>query len=278
MGWFPIHERGLAMGMRQTAQPLGVAVAALALPPLAHAHGPRSALLFPAGLCALAALAVLVLVADPPRAARAAASSVSPYRGSWHLGRIHLASALLVVPQFAVATFTLVYLVGQRHWDPVTAGRMIFAFQLAGAAGRVASGVWSDRVRSRLAPMRQLAGVSAAVMLLLAAGAWWHAWWVVVGFALGAVVTVADNGLGYTAVAEVAGRAWSGRALGVQNTAQNVAAVATAPVLAAIIGNSRYAPAFALVAVCPILAVALTPVRGELRAARDADPEHVATP
>src|SRR5262245_24140380 len=27
MGWFPIHERGLAMGTRQTAQPLGVAVA-----------------------------------------------------------------------------------------------------------------------------------------------------------------------------------------------------------------------------------------------------------
>ena len=29
MGWFPPRERGLAMGTRQTAQPLGVAVAAL---------------------------------------------------------------------------------------------------------------------------------------------------------------------------------------------------------------------------------------------------------
>ncbi len=35
MGWFPREERGLAMGTRQTAQPLGVAVAALVLPPLA---------------------------------------------------------------------------------------------------------------------------------------------------------------------------------------------------------------------------------------------------
>ena len=35
LGWFAAHERGLAMGLRQTAQPLGVAVAALTLPPLA---------------------------------------------------------------------------------------------------------------------------------------------------------------------------------------------------------------------------------------------------
>src|SRR6478672_2595530 len=39
MGWFPPHERGLAMGTRQTAQPLGVAVAALALPSLGREFG-----------------------------------------------------------------------------------------------------------------------------------------------------------------------------------------------------------------------------------------------
>src|SRR5664279_2469503 len=118
MGWFPVGERGLAMGTRQTAQPLGVALAALALPALAHTHGARIALLFPVALCALAALAVLFLVTDPPRAPRAPGTAVpgSPYRGSWALGRVHLASAMLVVPQFAVATFTLAYLVGERHW------------------------------------------------------------------------------------------------------------------------------------------------------------------
>jgi sugar phosphate permease len=264
MGWFPVHERGLAMGTRQTAQPLGVAIAALALPPLARNHGAHLALLFPAGLCGLAAVAVATLVADPPRPARAAdaPAATSPYRGSWHLGRVHLASSLLVVPQFAVAGFTLVYLVGQRHWDPATAGRLIFGFQVAGAAGRIASGVWSDRVRSRLGPMRQLAVMSAALMLVLSLGAAFGAWWIVAGFALSAVVTVADNGLGYTAVAELAGSEWSGRALGVQNTLQNAAAVATAPLLAAVIGDSRYALGFAVVAVFPLLAVPLTPVRG----------------
>lgn len=265
MGWFPVHERGLAMGTRQTAQPLGVAVAALALPPLGAAVGAREALLFPAAFCGLSAVAVFFVVLDPPRPTRAAgqAAPVSPYRGSWVLGRIHLSSAMLVVPQFAVATFTLAYLVGERHWDAAVAGRWIFAFQAAGAVGRIASGVWSDRVRSRLTPMRQLAVLSASLMVVIALGARLDAGWVVVGFALGAVVTVADNGLAYTAVAEVAGSSWSGRALGVQNTVQNVAAVATAPLLAGVIGDSRYALAFLVTALFPVIAVPLTPVRAE---------------
>lgn len=262
MGWFDAGERGLAMGARQTAQPLGVAIAALALPPLAHAHGVGLALLFAATCCGVMAAAVLVLVRDPPRPPAAAATrQASPYR-SPVLWRIHAASALLVVPQFAVSAFTLVYLVSQRHWDPVDAGRLVFAFQIAGAAGRVGAGMWSDAVRSRLTPMRQLAVMATMLMVVLSLGAWAQAWWVIVGFALGAVVTVADNGLAFTAVAEVAGSAWAGRALGVQNTGQNIAAVLTPPLLAAMIGEGRYAFAFAVVAIFPLLAVRVTPRDG----------------
>ena len=273
MGWFPKQERGLAMGTRQTAQPLGVALAALALPALARAHGARDALLFPAALCGLAVVLVLLVVRDPVRSPRTEGEVVaSPYRGSRTLARIHLASSMLVVPQFAVATFTLAYLVGQRHWDAAVAGRWIFAFQAAGALGRIAAGVWSDRVHSRLRPMRQLAVLSAVLMGLIALGALVEQGWIVVGFALGAVITVADNGLAYTAVAELAGTAWSGRALGVQNTLQNVSAVATAPVLAAVIGDSRYGLAFLLALVFPVLAVPLTPVRAEATVQESAAP------
>jgi sugar phosphate permease len=265
MGWFPVRQRGVAMGARQTAQPLGVAVAALALPPLARDVGIHGALMCPAVLCALVAGGVLLVVRDPPRGRPEDARRVcSPYRTAV-LWRIHTASALLVVPQFAVSAFTLVYLVGQRHWDPAAAGRLVFWFQLAGAAGRIGAGAWSDAVASRLRPMRQLAAMSAALMLVLAAGAWAAAWWVIVGFALGAIVTVADNGLGYTAVAELAGLAWAGRALGVQNTGQNMAAALTAPLLAAIIGDSRYALGFGIVVLFPLLAVPLTPLRAERR-------------
>ncbi len=271
MGWFPPRERGLAMGTRQTAQPLGVAIAAIGLPPLSHAFGVHHALLFPAVLCLLAAALVLTVTSDPPRPARSADAPAagSPYRGSWQLGRVHLASAMLVVPQFALASFTLAYLVGERDWNPSVAGRMIFGFLVAGALGRVAAGVWSDLVGARLRPMRQLAIASATLMGVIAAGAAAGSWIVIIGFAVGAVVTVADNGLAYTAVAELAGTEWSGRALGVQNTVQNVAAVLAAPLLAALISGTSYAVGFVVTAIFPLLAIPITPVRAE-RVAREA--------
>jgi sugar phosphate permease len=265
MGWFSVRERGLAMGTRQTAQPLGVAIAAISLPPLARAHGVHAALLLPALLCAVTATAIWVLVIDPPRRPLAVGEQAptSPYRGNSSLWRVHASSALLVVPQFAVSTFTLVYLVGQRHWDATEAGRVIFGFQLAGGAGRIVTGVWSDRVASRLRPMRQLAVASAALMIAIALGAWTGGWWIVLAFALGAIVTVADNGLAYTSVAELAGASWSGRALGVQNTGQNIAGILTGPLLALVIGGGRYGWGFAVAAVFPLLAIPLTPVRSE---------------
>ena len=280
MGWFPASERGLAMGARQTAQPLGVALAALGLPPLAREHGVHHAVLYPALLSAVAAALVLALAPDPLREPRGAdhVPAGSPYRGSRHLARVHVSSALLVVPQFAVGSFTLLYLVGERHWDSAAAGRLIFGFQVAGALGRVASGVWSDRVASRLRPMRQLAVLSGVLMLVIALGAATGWWIVVAGLAVGAVVTVADNGLAYTSVAELAGSEWSGRALGVQNTVQNVAAVATTPLLALVIGHGGYALGFALVAAFPLLAAPMTPVRAERERAAATPSERRAGP
>jgi sugar phosphate permease len=268
LGWFTTNERGLAMGIRQTAQPLGVALAALVLPPAAKHWDVHKALLIPAIACVVAALAVLVLTSDPPRAPRRAGESTgSPYN-SPVLWRLHSASALLVIPQFAVSTFTLEYLVRERHWHAAAAGRLVFAMQLAGAIGRIGAGVWSDRAGSRLRPMRQLAAASAVVMLALAVGDATGSVLVIVAFALGAIITVADNGLGYTAAAELAGPHWTGRVLGAQNTGQNITAALTAPLLGALIGHSSYVLGFAVVAVFPLAAIWITPVAAEHRAAR----------
>ena len=268
MGWFAADERGVAMSVRQTAQPLGVAIAAVSLPVLARDGSFRSALLLPAGLCLVCAVAVLLYVADPPRPAVAAGARIgSPYRTST-LWRVHAASAMLVVPQFAISAFGLAYLVDAQHWAAAAAGGFLAAIQVAGAIGRLGTGWWSDRVGSRLRPMRQLAVASAGVMLLAALGDRTSAWLVVAAIAVGAVITVADNGLGYTATAEIAGSAWAGRALGAQNTGQNVTAALTPPVLGLLIGWGGYATAFACAAICPVLAIALTPVKAE-HAARE---------
>jgi sugar phosphate permease len=263
LGWFAPRERGKAMGVRQTAQPLGVGLAALVLPVLGTHYGVGWALVFPAALCGVATVLVLIFVVDPPRSAGAAAEVTgNPYRTAT-LWRLHGASTLLVVPQFAISAFTFTYLVTERHWSSSGAGRLIFAFQILGAAGRLAAGFWSDRVDSRLGPMRIVAVISSLSMAAVAIGAGTGSALVVAALGLGAVISVADNGLGFTAVAELAGYSWAGRALGAQNTAQNIASALTPPLLGALIGGDGYAVGFAVAAAFPLLAVAATPVAAE---------------
>ena len=238
-------------------------VAGLALPGLAQRIGAVPALFVPAGLCLLAAAAVLVAVRDPGRPANGAgAPSGSPY-GSAVLWRVHAASALLVVPQFAFSAFGTEYLVRRQGWGLADAGAFLAVVQIAGALSRIASGVWSDRVGSRLRPMRQLAVAAALVVLAFALGDAVAPWLAVVALVAGGIVTVADNGLAFTAVAEIAGPFWSGRALGIQNTGQNIVSSLTPVGLGVLVGITGYAVGFVAAAVAPLLAVAVTPVAQE---------------
>jgi MFS family permease len=179
------------------------------------------------------------------------------------LWRIHAASALLVVPQFAVATFALVFLVEAHGLEPVTAGRVLAIAQACGAFSRLGAGVWSDRVGSRMRPMRALALATALILATLACGAAVRAPWAIAALFAAVILSVSTNGLAFTAVAEHAGSAWAGRALGIQNTGQNAFAAATPPVLAAVIGAVGYPAAFGMVALFPLAGAALVPVGGE---------------
>lgn len=247
LGWFAARERGLAMGLRQTALPLGVGLAALVLPVL-----PRQTALNLLGAFALvAAVLTAVIVRDTAVTPRSAAESRST-RALW---RIHGASALLVVPQVTVGTFALVFLVDAHGWPPGVAGRALALGQVGGGVARLVAGWWSDRIGERLRPVRWIALGITAIVALLAAGA--HP----AALLAAAVLTVSPNGLAYTAVAEHAGPARAGRALGIQNTAQNLAGMATAPLMAALIAATSYRTAFAAAAVFPLAAALVIPAR-----------------
>jgi sugar phosphate permease len=263
LGWFGPRDRGLAMGARQTAQPLGTAIAAATLPALAALGGVRSALLACAGLCAVAGVAVAAFARDPERAPVAAGSRTgSPY-GEPFLWRVHVASACLVVPQFAVTAFAFEFLTAVRGWPQSSAAAVLAVGNLSGAAVRLAVGAWSDRLGQRLRPMRLLALLTAAVVSLVALGAALHSPLAAIALVLASGVTVATNGLAFTAVAERAGSGWAGRALGIQNTGQNLAAAAAAPGLGSLIQHASYAFAFGAAAGFSLIGAASTPVRHE---------------
>ncbi|MGY4652237.1 MFS transporter [Mycobacterium sp. URHB0021] len=266
VGWFPPEKRGLVMGIRQTAQPLGVGLGALVIPRLAESHGVSVALLFPAVVCAISAVVCAVAVKDPPRPPRHEAAEedlANPYRGSAVLWRIHAVSVLLVVPQAVVWTFTLAWLMTDRGWSAGAAGTMVTVAQLCGAAGRIAAGRWSDLVGSRLRPIRTIAVGAAVAMGLLALTDWFDSPISVALMVVASVITVSDNGLAFTAIAEIAGPFWSGRALGAQNTSQLLTAGIAPPLFGGLIGIAGFAAAFAVCALFPLLALPFVPVEPE---------------
>jgi sugar phosphate permease len=255
------------MGIRQTALPLGIGIAASIVPVTAESQGLRTALLVPAVVCAVAMIAVTVFVVDPPRPSREEAEGLgqlaNPYRGSSRLARIHIASVLLVIPQITVWTYMLVWLIDDRHWSTSAAGALFASTQLLGAAARIGVGWWSDRVGSRLGPMRIVAVATLVTMITL--GALEETGLAVAIMIVATAVTVASNGLAFTAVAELGGPFWSGRAMGVHNTGQYLVAALVPPLVGALLTDQGYAVAFGLVGLFALVAIPVVPVRNEGR-------------
>ena len=261
VGWFPVDQRGLAMGIRQTAQPLGVAIAAMSIPAVAAAHGFSTAILVPAAMAGVAAIGCLIGIVDPPRPASTGAHPDNPYRGDSTLWRIHAVSVLLVVPQATLWTFALLWLHRDAGLSLPVAGAIVTATQILGAAGRIGAGIWSDRVASRLRPLHTVAIAAVVSMAALAGAAWLHWWWAAIPILFAAsVITVADNGLAFTAVAEIAGPYWSGRGLGIQNTGQNLASAAVAPIFGALITAAGFPATYLVAAIVAAAAVPVVPI------------------
>jgi MFS family permease len=263
VGWFPPERRGFVMGIRQTAQPLGVGAAAVTIPAISLHHGIGAALAVPTVFAAVAGLLCLAVIIDPPRPAKAAADpaiTCNPYRGSTALQRIHVVSVLLVVPQYVVWTYMLVWLISEKGWPPGSAGLLVTVAQVLGAAGRLVVGAWSDRAGSRTGPLRKVAVASAMAMALLGLADCWHSPAAIALMVAATVITVADNGLAFTAVAEIAGPFWSGRALGAQNTGQSLVASFVPPLAAELVTTIGFPGTFAVAAFFPAVAIGLVPV------------------
>lgn len=276
LGWFAPEQRGLAMGWRQTALPLGLAAAGVLLPVVATHGGLRGAFLVQAGICLATAGVIILFAEDPGRPVRVPGERAgNPYRQPV-LWRIHGASALLVVPQFVVSAFAVEYVVSERHWDPAGAGRLVAVAGVLGALARLGAGKWSDLVGSRLGPMRILAYVNMASVGLLALGAALLPGTAVVLLLIAGVVTASGNGLAFTSVAELAGPAWAGRAMGAQNTVQNLMAAGTPAVWGALVEARGYPLGYALAAIFPLLAAFVTPRESGAQQRLAADPQHVA--
>nr|WP_308251366.1 MFS transporter [Streptomonospora nanhaiensis] len=260
LAWFSARQRGLAMGIRQAAQPLGIGASAALMPLAAEHWGFVAAMLLPAALAVAMVPPVLLYTgapgadppsrapsggvgsspaspadsaADAPGAGTAPRPAASPYRHA-AIWRVHGVSMLLGVPQFTVMTYALVYLVTEHGWSAPTAGAVIAATQVPGALSRLLLGLWSDRLGSRLRPVRIVAVVSGAALLGLTVSSAVLPWAAVPLLLACLVLSMSHNGLTFTAVAETAGLAWAGRAMAAQNSLQAVSTTVT-PLLMGVV-------------------------------------------
>jgi sugar phosphate permease len=254
MYWFPAAERGLALGVRQTAIPLGGFISALALPAL----GPSDGLLLLAALAAGGAIFGAAVIHDP----EGAEDILQPRRLGETLrdGRLWLlcsGSSFYLVAQLAITGFVVLFLYDERGFSRGEAALVLAGIQVLAATFRIGGGRWSDRVGSRVGPLR-LVGLASSITLALVAVLVDAPAPVLVAALVGAGgFAMAWNGLSYTAAAEIAGRARSGAALGMQQTTLAATGAALPPIFAAVVAATSWQAGFGLASVFPLAGVLL---------------------
>ena len=257
MSWFAAAQRGFALGIRQTAVPLGGAAAALVLPPVAAAGGLRAGILVLAGGCLLTALAGAAGLREaPPDDGEPLGDVAHPLRDG-RIWRLSVGSSLLIGAQTSILAFAVLFLHGERGLSTAAAAGVLATMQALGAGLRVATGRWSDRIGARIAPLLRLSFALAAALALSAALSGAPLALLVPALVAAGALSLSWNGLSFTATAELAGRARSGAALGFQQTALSVAAAATPPVFASLVHASSWAVAFGLAALLPLAGAGL---------------------
>jgi sugar phosphate permease len=268
MAWFPASELGLALGIRQTAIPIGGAVGAAVLPVLASAGGTRLAFLFLGGACAAGAIVAAALVRSE-RATEPELGDVSRPLHDPRMWLLGIGTGFYLVAQVGITGFVVLFLHEHRHLSAHSAAAVLATIEVLAIAARIGSGTISDRLGSRLRPMRAIgvalalftAGVAAATDAPLAL--------LVPLFLVAGVLSMAWNGLAYASAAEMAGSARTGAALGFQQTLLG-AVVAGAPPAIAVVAAHSWRLAFVLAAVGPALGVLILQRLGDARSPRPA--------
>ncbi|WP_349295806.1 MFS transporter (plasmid) [Thioclava sp. 'Guangxiensis'] len=168
----PPARRNLIFSVKQAGVPLGGALAALAIPPLAQSFGWQPVLL---GFSLIPL--VLALVYQLKRGAwdNERAPDIAIGRGIWQGQRTVLSNPDLralaflgffySAVQLSISTFTVAMLIEEFGWSPVSAAGIAAIVQIAGAGGRIFWGLVADRLRNGFAVLAIVGFITGAAIL-----------------------------------------------------------------------------------------------------------------
>ena len=224
MAWFPRRQRATAVGLKQVGLPLGGAVGALVMPPLALWLGWRSTVTLPASLIAALALLTWLLYRDPPSTSVAVSGTSAGGRMSLarvlanrDLWLVSISTLVFAGMQTVWMSFLVLYLTDVLRLSLVQAGRYLVMAQVAGMAGRVIFGMLSDGYfEGRRRIVLVIAGVgSTACSLVMAETGPQTGAWVLAPLALAfGFFGIGWNGVQHTLLAELVGPRGAGTAVG----------------------------------------------------------------
>lgn len=150
--WFPAGIRGIAMGIRQAALPLGGAIAAIFFPFLISYSNWRAAVSASSLLILLAAFLFFVIYRNAPdfslqkntHKVRVRYREIFSHPTFFRISRVGI---ILVAIQTVVLTFWMLFLHQRFHISLFAGARYLFAIQISGTVGRVVISALSDRIR-----------------------------------------------------------------------------------------------------------------------------------
>jgi sugar phosphate permease len=253
MQWFALEQRGLALGIRQTAIPIGAGIGAVVLPTLEQAGGLEAAFSFLGGLCLAAALVAAIVIREAPvRDTELEGDSIPWTLRDGRLWTLSFGSGLYLFGQIPLMSFGVLFLHDAHGMSEAGAGVVLAAFQAAAVMTRIGAGRLSDRLANRLRPLRWIGLASAVGLLATALLADADLAVVILVVIVVGAVSMAWNGLSLTAAAELAGRARSGAAIGFQQTTLGLIGVVVPVAFAIVVDRTSYRAGFALAALGPL--------------------------
>ena len=250
MAWFPPSELGLALGIRQTAIPIGGALGAALLPVLASTGGTQLAFRVLAASCVVgAALAAGFMrgAADEEPALEQVARPLRD-RALWVLAS---GTALYLTAQLGITGFVVLFLHEHRHVSTHAAGGVLALINVLAIGARIASGHLSDRRTTRVGLLRTIGVACALATAVVSAATDAPLALLVPAFVVAGVLSMSWNALGYAAAAESVGAGKTGAALGFQQTVLGVVIVVVTPAFAAI-ADASWRAAFVFAAAGPL--------------------------
>ena len=254
MQWFSASQRGFALGVRQTAIPLGGAVAALALPAVNDAGGLKAAFGFLGAVCIVSAAVAVVAVREAARPEiELEAEDVEWTLRDRRLWLLSAGSSLYLFAQIALTSFFVLFLHDEHGLSAGEAAVALAVMQIGAVITRISAGRISDSLRARIRPLRWIGLASSAGVLLTAVLTNAPVAIVVPVMVVAGAVSMAWNGLSVTAAAELAGIRRSGAAIGFQQTTLSVTGVFVPAAFAYAVDSTSWEAGFALASVGPFV-------------------------